>query len=48
VDWQIMHDVSRGTMPIYHSIGEGGDNDGTPTVSINCWPLITHQASTVV
>ena len=43
VDWQIMHDVSRGTMGIYHSIGEGGDNDGGPTVSINCWPLITHQ-----
>lgn len=45
VDWQIMHDVSRGTMGIYQSIGEGGDNDGRPTVSINCWPLITHQGS---
>ena len=45
VDWQIMHDVSRGTMGIYQSIGEGGDNDGAPTVSINCWPLITHQGS---
>jgi branched-chain amino acid aminotransferase len=45
VDWQIMHDVSRGTMGIYHSIGEGGGNDGGPTVSINCWPLITHQGS---
>ena len=43
VDWQIMHDISRGTMGIYQSIGEGGDNDGRPTVSINCWPLITHQ-----
>lgn len=45
VDWQIMHDVSRGTMGIYQSIGEGGDNDGQPTVSINCWPLVTHQGS---
>lgn len=45
VDWQIMHDVSRGTMGLYQSIGEGGDNDGGPTVSINCWPLITHQGS---
>ena len=45
VDWQIMHDVSRGTMGIYHTIGGGGDNDGGPTVSINCWPLITHQGS---
>ena len=38
-------DVSRGTMGIYHSVGVGGDNDGGPTVSINCWPLITHQGS---
>lgn len=40
VDWQIMHDVSRGPLPIYRSAFAEGVQ---PTVSINCWPLITHM-----
>lgn len=39
MDWQIMHDVSRGPLPIYKSAFAGNIQ---PTVSINCWPLITH------
>ncbi len=40
MDWQIMHDVSRGPLAIY----ETAFPDGTqPTVSINCWPLVTHM-----
>ena len=40
VDWQIMHDVSRGPMPLYRSAFPQGL---VPTVTINCWPLITHM-----
>lgn len=40
MDWQIMHDVSRGPLPVYKSAFPGGV---VPTVSINCWPLITHM-----
>ncbi len=40
VDWQIMHDVSRGPMPIYRSVFPQGL---VPTVTINCWPLIAHM-----
>ena len=40
VDWQIMHDVSRGPMPVYQSVFP---DEIRPTVSINCWPLITHM-----
>ena len=36
VDWQIMHDVSRGPLPIYRTVFAG---EIRPTVSINCWPL---------
>ncbi|MBP90760.1 MAG: branched-chain amino acid aminotransferase [Planctomycetaceae bacterium] len=39
MDWQIMHDVSRGPLGIYKSAFTGSIQ---PTVSINCWPLITH------
>ncbi|MCH2210253.1 MAG: aminotransferase class IV [Fuerstiella sp.] len=39
MDWQIMHDVSRGPLPLYSSAFGAGVQ---PTVSINCWPLITH------
>lgn len=39
IDWQIMHDVSRGPLPLYGSVFPQGVR---PTVSINCWPLITH------
>lgn len=40
VDWQIMHDVSRGPLDVYRSVFPDGIR---PTVSINCWPLITHM-----
>lgn len=40
-DVQIMHDVSRGPLPIYKSVF-GGTIE--PTVSINCWPLWWHLA----
>ena len=40
MDWQIMHDVSRGPLPVYASAFSGAIQ---PTVSINCWPLITHM-----
>ena len=40
VDWQIMHDVSRGPLPLY---GTSFADEVCPTVSINCWPLITHM-----
>ena len=41
VDWQIMHDVSRGPLSIYESVFPEGCQ---PTVSINCWPLIKHMS----
>lgn len=40
MDWQIMHDVSRGPLDVYRSAFPDGLR---PTVSINCWPLITHM-----
>jgi branched-chain amino acid aminotransferase len=40
MDWQIMHDVSRGPLDVYETAFPGGLG---PTVSINCWPLITHM-----
>ena len=40
MDWQIMHDVSRGPMELYAAVFPEGVQ---PTVSINCWPLITHM-----
>jgi branched-chain amino acid aminotransferase len=40
VDWQIMHDVSRGPLPLY---GTSFADGICPTVSINCWPLISHM-----
>jgi branched-chain amino acid aminotransferase len=40
MDWQIMHDVSRGPLELYGSVFPEGIR---PTVSINCWPLITHM-----
>ena len=40
VDWQIMHGVSRGPLDLYRSAFPEGLR---PTVSINCWPLITHM-----
>jgi branched-chain amino acid aminotransferase len=40
VDWQIMHDVSRGPLELYRVAFPEGLR---PTVSVNCWPLITHM-----
>ena len=40
MDWQIMHDVSRGPLSLYRSAFPRGVQ---PTVSINCWPLVTHM-----
>jgi branched-chain amino acid aminotransferase len=40
MDWQIMHDVSRGPLDLYQSAVPDGLR---PTVSINCWPLVTHM-----
>jgi branched-chain amino acid aminotransferase len=40
MDWQIMHDVSRGPLDVYRTAFPDGLR---PTVSINCWPLITHM-----
>ena len=40
MDWQIMHDVSRGPLEVYRSAFSEGIHS---TVSINCWPLITHM-----
>jgi branched-chain amino acid aminotransferase len=40
-DVQIMHDVSRGILPVYKSVFGGAVQ---PTVSINCWPLWWHLA----
>ena len=40
VDWQIMHDISRGPLAPYRSLFAGQLG---PTISINCWPLITHM-----
>ena len=39
VDWQIMHDVSRGPLPLYQT---AFSEELQPTVSINCWPLVRH------
>ena len=42
VDWQIMHNASRGPLKLYESAFPDGC---LPTVTINCWPLITHQGA---
>ncbi len=41
VDIQIMHNVSRGPLPVYRPAFAA---DLRPTVTINCWPLTTHLA----
>ncbi len=40
MDWQIMHDVSRGPLDLYRVAFV---EPLRPTISINCWPLITHM-----
>lgn len=42
MDWQIMHDVSRGPLEIYRT---AFPDRLRPTVSINCWPMITSMGS---
>jgi len=42
MDWQIMHDVSRGVMGFYETVFPEGVQ---PTVSINYWPLILHAGT---
>ena len=44
MDWQIMHDISRGVMGFYETAFPEGVQ---PTVSINCWPLILHNGTAV-
>ncbi|MBM4080301.1 MAG: branched-chain amino acid aminotransferase [Planctomycetes bacterium] len=41
LDAQIMHDVSRGPLPLYRPVFPEGLR---PTVTINCWPLTWHLA----
>jgi len=44
MDWQIMHDVSRGVLGFYEVAFPEGVQ---PSVSINCWPLILHTGTSV-
>ena len=39
MDVQIMHNVSRGPLALYKSVFPEGVR---PTVTISCWPLVTH------
>ena len=39
VEWQIMHDISRGPLSVYSTVFPEGIQ---PTVIINCWPMYTH------
>ena len=41
-DFQIVHNVSRGPLPVYGSIFADGPQ---ATVTINCWPLTWHLAA---
>ncbi|MDA0660683.1 MAG: aminotransferase class IV [Planctomycetota bacterium] len=40
MDWQIMHDVSRGPLSVYSTVFPEGIR---PTISINVWPMVTHM-----
>ena len=42
MEWWIMHDVSRGPLPLYKTAFPDGIR---PTVTISAWPLITHMGS---
>lgn len=42
IDFQIMHNVSRGPLNIYKPVFPNGIQ---PTITINCWPLTRHLAS---
>ena len=41
LDYQLMHNVSRGPLPLYATVFPGGLQ---PTVTISCWPLTWHLA----
>jgi branched-chain amino acid aminotransferase len=42
MDWQIMHDVSRGPLSLYQTAFA---EPLRPTVSISCWPLVVHMGA---
>ena len=42
MDWWLMHNVSRGPLPVYEKAFPEGMK---PTVTISAWPLITHTGS---
>ena len=44
IDFQIVHNVSRGPLGFYQSVFTGGVK---PTITINCWPLTWHLAAFV-
>ena len=39
MDWWLMHNISRGPLPVYESAFPEGIK---PTITISAWPLITH------
>lgn len=39
VEWQIVHNISRGPLPLYAAAGEAV----RPTVLIYCWPLVSQM-----
>lgn len=42
MDWWLMHNISRGPLPVYGSAFPAGIK---PTITISAWPLITHTGS---
>ena len=42
MDWWLMHNISRGPLPVYESAFPEGIK---PTITISAWPLITHTGS---
>ncbi len=42
MDWWLMHNISRGPLPVYESAFPDGIK---PTITISAWPLITHTGS---
>jgi len=42
MDWWLMHNISRGPLPVYEKAFPEGMK---PTVTISAWPLITHMGS---
>jgi branched-chain amino acid aminotransferase len=42
MDWWLMHNISRGPLPVYEKAFPDGMQ---PTVTISAWPLVTHTGS---